>query len=85
MYLHIGGNTSLDGDKIIAVIPRTKAVMHKDTRRAINDALGAGVVRTVSEEPFKCYVITETDGRLEVYGSPVSSATLLKRSCESEF
>lgn len=84
-YLHVGAETVLDLDDIIAVIPRETALASRDTRRALDDAIGGTRVVSVSDEPQKSYLICLKNERLCVYASPIASTTLQKRAAEDPF
>ncbi|MCE5235668.1 MAG: hypothetical protein ABFC62_05015 [Clostridiaceae bacterium] len=83
--LHVGAETVLDINDIIAVIPRETALASRDTRRALDDAIGGTRVVSVSDEPQKSYLICLKNERLCVYSSPIASTTLQKRAAEDPF
>ena len=43
-HLHVGAETVLNTDDIIAIIPRDTALASRDTRRALDDAIGGARV-----------------------------------------
>lgn len=78
--LHVGAETVLNTDDIIAIIPRDTALASRDTRRALDDAIGGARVMSASDEPQKSYLICLKNERLCVYSSPIASTTLQKRA-----
>ena len=81
-HLHVGAETVLNIEDIIAIIPRETALASRDTRRALDDAIGSSRVVSASDEPQKSYLICLKNERLCVYSSPIASTTLQKRSAE---
>ena len=84
--LHIGGdamdglfttltNVNFDDEAIGAFTARVR-----DTRRAIDAAIGSGRIRSISDAPEKSYVLMERNGALTVWSSPIAAETLLKRA-----
>jgi len=66
-------------EEVIAIISKDTALRSRDTRRAIDDAIGSRRIRPVSDEPQKSYIILERQDALMVYSSPIAATTLLKR------
>lgn len=80
--MHIGNNVTIDGDEVIVIIARETALTSRDTRRAIDDAIGVRRIRTVSDEAQKSYIIMQHEGELMVYSSPLAAVTLLQRGAK---
>ncbi len=78
--LHIGGNAMVDVDDVIAVVSRETAMRSRDTRRAIDAAIGRERIRTVSDAPEKAYILAGQEGAFAVWSSPIAPETLLKRA-----
>lgn len=78
--LHIGGNAMVDIGEVIAIVSRDTAMRSRDTRRAIDAAIGSGRIRSISDAPEKSYVLMERNGALTVWSSPIAAETLLKRA-----
>ncbi|MDD5918523.1 MAG: DUF370 domain-containing protein [bacterium] len=78
--LHIGGDAMVDTGEVIAIVSRETAMRSRDTRRAIDAAIGSGRIRSVSDAPEKSYVLLERDGAFSVWPSPIAAETLLKRA-----
>jgi len=66
-------------EEVIAIISKDTAMRSRDTRRAIDDAIGNRRIRSVSDEPQKSYIILEREGALTVYSSPIGADALRKR------
>ena len=81
-HLHVGAETVLNVEDVIAIIPRETALASRDTRRALDDAIGGSRVVSASDEPQKSYLICLKNERLCVYSSPIASTTLQRRSEE---
>ena len=78
--LHIGGDAMVDMDDVIVIISRETALRSRDTRRAIDAAIGRDRIRSVSDAPQKSYVLMGQEGNTAVWSSPLAPATLLKRA-----
>ena len=78
--LHIGGDAMVDIGELIAIVSRDTAMRSRDTRRAIDAAIGSGRIRSISDAPEKSYVLMERNGALTVWSSPIAAETLLKRA-----
>ena len=78
--LHIGGDAMVDIGEVIAIVSRDTAMRSRDTRRAIDAAIGSGRIRSISDAPEKSYVLMERNGALTVWSSPIAAETLLKRA-----
>ncbi|MBQ4610963.1 MAG: hypothetical protein IJB30_04430 [Clostridia bacterium] len=77
MYIHIGGDKSVDEEDILFMLPKKTVLSSYDTRRAMAGCIGSGRIRELPGEA-ETYVIC-TGERPEVYASPVSSTVLAKR------
>lgn len=77
MYIHIGGDRSLDEDDILFMLPRKTVVSSYDTRRAIGALIGGGRITSLPGGG-ETYVVCAGE-RPAVYSSPVSSVVLARR------
>ncbi|MCL4424868.1 MAG: DUF370 domain-containing protein [Firmicutes bacterium] len=75
MFLHIGSDISVPLRDIIAILD-LEASNAPPTRDFLGLARNAGHLRPVTDQPPKSYIITGQ----EVFLSPISSLTLLKRA-----
>lgn len=80
MTLHIGGNTVVPMSSVIAIIDLEAMKDSTINSEFIQIAEDEGFVTQVSDEETKSLVLTEYKKRTAIYMSPISSATLLKRS-----
>ena len=78
--LHIGGDAMVDLCEVIAIVSRETAMRSRETRRAIDAAIGRERIRTVSDAAQKSYTLLEREGALSVWSSPIAAETLLKRA-----
>lgn len=78
MYIHIGGDKSVDEDDILFMIPRKTVSVSYDTRRAMAGFIGTGRVTELPGGGTETYVVC-TGERPAVYGSGISSTVLAKR------
>ena len=80
MYLHIGNKKSVKDDKIIGIFDLDTATVSKRTRDFLNKNEKKNNIVLVSEEIPLSFVVCDND---KIYFSPVSSATLHKRTEEN--
>ncbi len=80
MYLHIGHKTVINADEIIGVFDLDTATVSKRTREFLNKNEKKNNIVLVSEEIPLSFVVCDND---KIYFSPVSSATLHKRTEEN--
>ena len=79
MYLHLGGDKSVDMKDIVALFDMDNTTITARGRKFINEAILRGEVVDVSDELPKSYIITEQNGKRKVYISSLSPQTLIKR------
>ncbi|WP_352418583.1 extracellular matrix regulator RemB [Proteiniborus sp.] len=90
MFLHIGKDLVIPLKELIAIIDAESALKLEDTKNFLKVAGEEGFIYDISEGKIKSYIITEKvdkdkDNFSEVrksviYGSNISSTTLLKRA-----
>ena len=85
MYLHIGQNIVLPEAAIIGIFDLDNTTGSRITRKFLSEAEKAGRVAGVSDELPKSFVVCEDGGRMDIYLSQLSSATLMKRSEAMKF
>ncbi|MBS4026174.1 MAG: DUF370 domain-containing protein [Clostridia bacterium] len=77
MFLHIGGDVVVLKKDIIAIIDSETGLAGAATKEFLKTCQAEGFFRNInSDEKVKAYVITDR----EIYLSPISAFTLLKRS-----
>lgn len=84
MFLHIGDDVVIPYKNIIAILDMDTTTMSKDTRDFLRIAEEEGFIVSVGNDIPKTFVVTEYNKRSNIYLSPISSLTLLKRITEDE-
>lgn len=81
MFLHLGQDVMVDEKDIIAICDLdSTTAQSKASKLFLKTAEEEGFVETISDDLPKSFIITETCKKSKIYLSPISSATLLKRS-----
>ncbi len=80
MILHLGEDVVIPVENIIAIIDINTVRKSKATQEFLQIAEEEGFIRTISDEPPKSFVLADIDRNTVVYLSPISSATLMRRS-----
>ena len=80
MYLHLGAETVVRTDSIVAVGDLDNASSSHITREALRAAEKAGKVVNVADDLPKSFVVCREDGKTRIYLSQLNTATLLKRA-----
>lgn len=85
MFLHIGGEFIVFIKDIIAIVDMEKSTISQDTRNFLKTAEEEGfIVNVVENELPKSFVITQSRHKSNIYLSPISTSTLLKRYTKLE-
>ena len=81
MFLHLGGDISVNEKNITAVMDLETTSVSKITKEYLSRAEERKEVSNISDADLpKSYVITvDPQGVRKIYISPISSATLMKR------
>lgn len=80
MYLHLGADTVVKTDTILAVCDLDNTSSSHITRDYLRAAETAGRVVNVAEDLPKSFVVCRESGGTRVYLSQLNTATLLKRA-----
>ncbi len=80
MYLHLGGEVSVNTKEIIAIMDMETSSTSKITREFLKITQKKSKIISVNDELPKSYVVINRMGKTMVYISPISSQTLLKRA-----
>lgn len=80
MFLHLGENIVVPIKDIIGIFDIETSVYGSDTTQFLRMAEEDGFVQRIVEEKSKSFIIAEVDKKSKVYLSPISSATLSKRT-----
>lgn len=79
MYLHLGQNTVIATDSIVAMFDIDAVTISKRTRDYLTAAQKKGEVVNVSTELPRSFIVCREDDRQVVYISQLSTKTLSKR------
>ena len=79
MYLHLGENTAIRTESVVAILDIDNITVNKNGREFLNNAEKHGMVVYITEELPKSAVICEKNGVKTVYISQLSPVTLQKR------
>lgn len=79
MYLHLGGQTMVKQKEVVAILDLETTSVSKKTKEFLRISEKNGVLINISEDIPKSYVICSQKGKVVIYISQISSATLLKR------
>lgn len=80
MFLHLGENVVVPVKDVIGIFDMQNTMYSSDTIQFLRLAEEDGFVERISKEKPKSFVIAEVDKKSKIYLSPISSATLTKRT-----
>ncbi|MBQ6820437.1 MAG: DUF370 domain-containing protein [Clostridium sp.] len=80
MFLHLGENVVVPVKDVIGIFDLQTTMYGSDTSAFLRMAEEDGFVERISKEKPKSFVIAEVNKMSKVYLSPISSATLTKRT-----
>ncbi len=81
MFLHLGADVVVNDKDVVAIMDMETTSISKITREYLQKAEKQNDVINVSYEDLpKSYVVVKNKNERKIYISPISSATLLKRS-----
>jgi extracellular matrix regulatory protein B len=80
VFLHLGENVVVPIKDIIGIFDMETSMYSSDTIQFLRMAEEDGFVERITKEKPKSFIIAEVDKKSKVYLSPISSATLTKRS-----
>jgi len=80
MFVHLGGDVVIPAKDIIAIMDIELCDISHNTREFLETADDEDFIVKISEEKPKSFVLSERDNKTVIYLSPISSATLYKRS-----
>ncbi len=83
MYLHLGEETAVITSSIIGVFDIENTSVSKHTKEFLAAAENNRNVVNVSYDMPKSFTVCEENGKKKVYISPISTATLKKRSLKN--
>ena len=79
-YLHLGGDTVVSDESVVAVFDLDNVSYSHRTREFLRLAQQRGHVVSVAEDLPRSVVLCEEDGQERVYLSLLSTSTLLRRA-----
>ena len=79
MYLHLGEKVMALDSEILGIFDIDNTTVMKSTRYYLTLAEKTHRVINVSYELPKSFVVTQENGEIKIYISPISPQTLLKR------
>ncbi len=79
MYLHLGKNTTVDADEVVAILDMDNLTIAKNSREFLKRAEEDGKVITVADDIPKSVVLCEESGVSRVYITNISSKALAGR------
>lgn len=80
MYLHIGTDTIIRTEDIIAILDLDSCTITHRGREYLTASERKGTVINVAIDALpKTYIVTEHQGKTIIYVSPISSSTIAKR------
>ncbi|HDK7161681.1 TPA: DUF370 domain-containing protein [Clostridium botulinum] len=80
MFLHLGENVVVPIKDVIGIFDIETSMYSSDTIQFLRLAEEDGFVERITKEKPKSFVIAEVDKKSKIYLSPISSATLTKRT-----
>lgn len=80
MFLHLGENVAVPIKDIIGIFDLETTMYGSDTNQFLRMAEEDGFVQRITKDKPKSYVIAEVNKKSKIYLSPISSATLSKRT-----
>ena len=80
IYLHLGQDKVVKSSSILGVFDMDTSTVQKNTRTFLNKAEKEGRVINVSFELPKSFVVCLEEGKIIIYISQLSTATLEKRA-----
>jgi len=76
MFLHVGGDVEISMKRVIAILDARSSKTGEATREFLAMAYGQKRLVDIADGKMKSFVLTEK----EIYLSPISSLTLMKRA-----
>ncbi|SHJ27576.1 extracellular matrix regulator RemB [Lutispora thermophila] len=80
MFVHLGGDVVIPIKDIIAIMDIESSITSSNTKEFLKTADDEGFIVNISNDAPKSFVLSERDNKTIIYLSPISSATLHKRS-----
>jgi extracellular matrix regulatory protein B len=85
MFLHLGENVVVPLKDVIGIFNYETSNDSSDTIKFLRMAEEDGFIERITKEIPKSFVIAEVNKKSKIYLSPISSATLCKRSNSNHY
>jgi hypothetical protein len=79
VYIHLGNDVSVRTGDIIGIFDMDRATVSRDTQAFLRRCEDEDMVTNVSQDLPKSFVLCRCNGRLQVFISAISPATLKRR------
>jgi hypothetical protein len=80
MFLHLGENVVVPIKDVIGIFDIETSTYNSDTVQFLRMAEEDGFVQRITNEKPKSFIVAEVDKKSKIFLSPISSATLGKRT-----
>lgn len=80
MFLHLGENVVVPLKDVIGIFDMETSTYSSDTLQFLRMAEEDGFVQRITNEKPKSFIVAEVDKKSKIFLSPISSATLGKRT-----
>lgn len=80
MFLHLGENVVVPIKDVIGIFDIETSTYNSDTVQFLRMAEEDGFVERITNEKPKSFIVAEVDKKSKIFLSPISSATLGKRT-----
>lgn len=81
MYIHLGGNVTINNNDIIACFDIDKTTISKVTRNFLKKAQEEKEIVTINERELpKSFIIAEKSSKTKIYLSNLTVQTIMKRN-----
>lgn len=79
MYLHLGQDTVIRTEEVIGIFDLENTTSGANTRRFLSEVQKKGQVVNVTDDLPRSFIVAGKKGKITVYISQISPATLRKR------
>jgi hypothetical protein len=80
LFLHIGADVEIPLKNIIAICDMDSSTLSKGTKEFLKISDEEGFVTSVGDDIPKTFIVTESEGRIKILLTSISSVTLSKRA-----
>ena len=79
IFLHAGNNVNIRKRDIVAIFDIDKTSTHKVTRDFLNTAQKNGIVKNITDDIPRSFIVTQNKGKTTVYICQLAPSTLRER------